>query len=157
MDLREIVFAQFPAFFLLSVLFLLAHLRVRRRSAVRSMLWVLLFGAALAVSILFCFLGLQAKYWTLKTLFELKFWSWLGLGLVALALVLRLVFKLQSRHARHMVARERTKAEKEREQAVAQAREEMRAEVLAENAARAGQAAQSEAERGGAEQDAAQQ
>ena len=68
MDLREILFAQFPAFFLLSLLFLIAHLRVRKHSAVKSVLWVLLFGAALAVSILFCFLGMQAKYWTVKTL-----------------------------------------------------------------------------------------
>ena len=78
MDLREMLLAQVPAFFLLSILFLIAHLRVRKRSAVKSVLWVLLFGAALAVSILFCFLGMQAKYWTVKTLFELKFWSWLG-------------------------------------------------------------------------------
>lgn len=124
------LFAQFPAFFLLSILFLIAHLRVRKRSAVKSVLWVLLFGAALAVSILFCFLGMQAKYWTLKTLFELKFWSWFGLVLVVLVLVLRLVFKLQNKHAQHMVEKERTKAEKEREQAVAQAREEGRAEAL---------------------------
>ena len=124
------LFAQFPAFFLLSILFLIAHLRVRKRSAVKSVLWVLLFGAALAVSILFCFLGMQAKYWTVKTLFELKFWSWFGLVLVVLVLVLRLVFKLQNKHARHMVEKERTKAEKEREQAVAQAREEGRAEAL---------------------------
>ena len=124
------LFAQFPAFFLLSILFLIAHLRVRKRSAVKSVLWVLLFGAALAVSILFCFLGMQAKYWTVKTLFELKFWSWFGLVLVVLVLVLRLVFKLQNKHAQHMVEKERTKAEKEREQAVAQAREEGRAEAL---------------------------
>ena len=137
MDLREILFTQFPAFFLLSLLFLAAHLRVRKRSAVKSVLWVLLFGAALAVSILFCFLGMQAKYWTLKTLFELKFWSWLGLAVVVLVLVLRLAFKLQNKHARHMVERERTKAEKEREQAVVQAREEGRAEVLAEQAQQA--------------------
>ena len=130
MDLKQMLFAQFPAFFLLSILFLIAHLRVRKRSAVKSVLWVLLFGAALAVSILFCFLGIQAKYWTLKTLFELKFWSWFGLVLVVLVLVLRLVFKLQNKHARHMVEKERTKAEKEREQAVAQAREEGRAEAL---------------------------
>ena len=45
MDLREILFAQFPAFFLLSLLFLIAHLRVRKHSAVKSVLWVLLFGA----------------------------------------------------------------------------------------------------------------
>ena len=134
MDIREILFAQFPAFFLLSVLFLIAHLRVRKRSAVKSVLWVLLFGAALAMSILLCILGIQAKYWTVKTLFELKFWSWLGVAIVALVLVLRLAFRLQSRHAKHMVEKERTKAEKEREQAVAQAREEGRAEVLAEQA-----------------------
>ena len=130
MDLKQMLFAQFPAFFLLSLLFLIAHLRVRKHSAVKSVLWVLLFGAALAVSILFCFLGIQAKYWTLKTLFELKFWSWFGLVLVVLVLVLRLVFKLQNKHAQHMVEKERTKAEKEREQAVAQAREEGRAEAL---------------------------
>lgn len=130
MDLKQMLFAQFPAFFLLSILFLIAHLRVRKRSAVKSVLWVLLFGAALAVSILFCFLGMQAKYWTVKTLFELKFWSWFGLVLVVLVLVLRLVFKLQNKHAQHMVEKERTKAEKEREQAVAQAREEGRAEAL---------------------------
>jgi hypothetical protein len=47
MDLREILFALFPAFFLLSLLFLIAHLRVRKHSAVKSVLWVLLFGAAL--------------------------------------------------------------------------------------------------------------
>ena len=130
MELKQILLAQFPAFFLLSLLFLIAHLRVRKHSAVKSVLWVLLFGAALAVSILFCFLGIQAKYWTLKTLFELKFWSWFGIFLVVLILVLRLVFKLQNKHARHMVEKERTKAEKEREQAVAQAREEGRAEAL---------------------------
>ena len=101
MDLREILFAQFPAFFLLSLLFLAAHLRVRKRSAVKSVLWVLLFGAALAVSILFCFLGMQAKYWTVKTLFKLKFWSWLGLAIVVVLLVLRIVFKLQNKHTRH--------------------------------------------------------
>ena len=111
MDLREILFAQFPAFFLLSLLFLAAHLRVRKRSAVKSVLWVLLFGAALAVSILFCFLGMQAKYWTVKTLFKLKFWSWLGLAIVVLLLVLRIVFKLQNKHTRHVMEKERAKAE----------------------------------------------
>ena len=130
MDLKQMLLAQFPAFFLLSILFLIAHLRVRKRSAVKSVLWVLLFGAALAVSILFCFLGLQAKYWTVKTLFQLKFWSWFGIFLVVLILVLRLVFKLQNKHNRRVMEKERMKAEKEREQAVAQAREEGRAEAL---------------------------
>ena len=142
------LFAQFPAFFLLSILFLIAHLRVRKRSAVKSVLWVLLFGAALAV----CFLGIQAKYWTLKTLFELKFWSWFGLVLVVLVLVLRLVFKLQNKHAQHMVEKERTKAEKEREQAVAQAREEGRAEAL--SCAESAQAAPAPESASGAAQDA---
>ncbi len=130
MELKEMLLAQFPAFFLLSILFLIAHLRVRKQSAVKSVLWVLLFGAALAVSILFCFLGLQAKYWTLKTLFKLKFWSWFGIFLVVFILALRLVFKLQNKHNRRVMEKERTKAEKEREQAVAQAREEGRAEAL---------------------------
>lgn len=137
MDLREILFAQFPAFFLLSLLFLIAHLRVRKHSAVKSVLWVLLFGAALAVSILFCFLGMQAKYWTVKTLFELKFWSWLGLAIVVVMLVLRIVFKLQNKHTRHVMEKERAKAEKEREQAVAQAREEGRVEAMAAQKAEA--------------------
>ena len=141
MDLREILFAQFPAFFLLSLLFLAAHLRVRKRSAVKSVLWVLLFGAALAVSILFCFLGMQAKYWTVKTLFKLKFWSWLGLAIVVVLLVLRIVFKLQNKHTLHVMEKERAKAEKEREQAVAQAREEGRVEAMASQQAQKAEAA----------------
>lgn len=141
MDLREILFAQFPAFFLLSLLFLAAHLRVRKHSAVKSVLWVLLFGAALAVSILFCFLGMQAKYWTVKTLFKLKFWSWLGLVIVVVLLVLRIVFKLQNKHTRHVMEKERAKAEKEREQAVAQAREEGRVEAMASQQAQKAEAA----------------
>ena len=139
MDLREILFAQFPAFFLLSLLFLIAHLRVRKHSAVKSVLWVLLF-----VSILFCFLGMQAKYWTVKTLFELKFWSWLGLAIVVFVFVLRLVFKLQNKHAQHMVEKERAKAEKTREEAVKQAREEGRAEAMAAQQAQEAEAAAAE-------------
>ena len=139
------LFAQFPAFFLLSILFLIAHLRVRKRSAVKSVLWVLLFGAALAVSILFGFLGMQAKYWTVKTLFKLKFWSWFGIFLVVLILALRLIFKLQNKHAQHMV-------EKEREQAVAQAREEGRAEAL--SCVESAQAAPAPESASGAAQDA---
>ena len=141
MDLREILFAQFPACFLLSLLFLAAHLRVRKRSAVKSVLWVLLFGAALAVSLLYCFLGRQAKYWTVKTLFKLKFWSWLGLVIVVVLLVLRIVFKLQNKHTRHVMEKERAKAEKEREQAVAQAREEGRVEAMASQQAQKAEAA----------------
>ena len=143
MDLREILFAQFPAFFLLSLLFLIAHLRVRKHSAVKSVLWVLLFGAALAVSILFCFLGMQAKYWTVKTLFELKFWSWLGLAIVVFVFVLRLVFKLQNKHAQHM-GTILTVARVIAEEAVKQAREEGRVEAMAAQQAQETEAAAAE-------------
>ena len=88
MNLRTILFSQYPALFLLAVLFLIAHLRVRKTSAVKSVLWVILFGAALAASVVCCFLGIQAELWTLKTLITLGFWSWFGVGLVLLFLVL---------------------------------------------------------------------
>ena len=91
MNLRTILFSQYPALFLLAVLFLIAHLRVRKTSAVKSVLWVILFGAALAASVVCCFLGIQAELWTLKTLITLGFWSWFGVGLVLLFLVLRVV------------------------------------------------------------------
>ena len=55
MNLRTILFSQYPALFLLAVLFLIAHLRVRKTSAVKSVLWVILFGAALAASVVCCF------------------------------------------------------------------------------------------------------
>ena len=87
MNLRTILFSQYPALFLLAVLFLIAHLRVRKTSAVKSVLWVILFGAALAASVVCCFLGIQAELWTLKTLITLGFWSWFGVGLVLLFLV----------------------------------------------------------------------
>ena len=51
MNLRTILFSQYPALFLLAVLFLIAHLRVRKTSAVKSVLWVILFGVALAASV----------------------------------------------------------------------------------------------------------
>ena len=108
------------------------------------MVWVRLVGAVLAVSILCGCLGMQAKYLTVKTLFELKFWSWFGRAIVVFVLVLRLVFKLQNKHAQHMVEKERAKAEKEREQAVAQAREEGRVEAMAAQQAQEAEAASAE-------------
>ena len=50
MNLRTILFSQYPALILLAVLFLIAHLRVRKTSAVKSVLWGILFGAALAAA-----------------------------------------------------------------------------------------------------------
>ena len=134
LDLRFALFAQYPAFFLLSVLFLINYLIVRKRSAVKSVLWVILFGLMLAVSILFAFLGLQSKYWTLGTLFTIGVWSWIGIGLVIVAMIVRFVFKLKGKIDRHTLDRELKKAEKDKDAAVAQAREEGRAEAMASSA-----------------------
>ena len=130
LDLRFALFAQYPAFFLLAVLFLINYLIVRKRSAVKSILWVLLFGVALAVSILFCFLGIQSKYWTLGTIFKLSVWSWLGIALVIVAVIVRFVFKVKGKLDQHTLKRELKKAEQDKAAAVAQAREEAKAEVL---------------------------
>ena len=75
MDLREMLLAQFPAFFLLSILFLIAHLRVRKRSAVKSVLWVLLSDAPRAGWIWSASLGLQGRTGPVKSLFGFRFWS----------------------------------------------------------------------------------
>lgn len=128
---RFVLLAQYPAFFLLAVLFLINYLTVRKRSAVKSVLWVLLFGVSLAVSLLFCFLGMQAKYWSLGTLFTLSVWSWIGIVLVILAVIVRFVFKLKGRLDQHTLKRELKKAEQDKAAAVAQAREEGRAEATA--------------------------
>ena len=130
LDLRFALFAQYPAFFLLAVLFLINYLIVRKRSAVKSVLWVILFGLSLAVSILFCFLGMQATYWTLKTLFTPSVWSWIGVVLVIVAVIVRFVFKVKGKLDQRRLERELKKAEKDKDAAVAQAREEGRAEVL---------------------------
>ena len=110
MNLRTILFSQYPALFLLAVLFLIAHLRVRKTSAVKSVLWVILFGAALAASVVCCFLGIQAELWTLKTLITLGFWSWFGVGLVLLFLVLRVVHGMEKRSSRRSRRKRRSPA-----------------------------------------------
>ena len=160
MDLREILFAQFPAFFLLSLLFLAAHLRVRKHSAVKSVLWVILFGAALAASVVCCFLGIQAELWTLKTLITLGFWSWFGVGLVLLFLVLRVVHSMEKRSSRRRLDKAMKQAEKQKEEEVSRARAEgaaaERERAEAEAAARAEEAAREEAARAAAEAAAAQ-
>ena len=130
LNLRFALFAQYPAFFLLAVLFLINYLIVRKRSAVKSVLWVILFGLSLAVSLLFCFLGIQAKYWTLGTIFQLSVWSWIGIALVVAAVIVRLVFKLKGKLDQRTLRRELKKAEQDKAAAVAQAREEARAEAL---------------------------
>ena len=156
MNLRTILFSQYPALFLLAVLFLIAHLRVRKTSAVKSVLWVILFGAALAASVVCCFLGIQADLWTLKTLITLGFWSWFGVGLVLLFLVLRVVHGVEKRSSRRRL----DKAMKQKEEEVSRARAEgaaaERERAEAEAAARAEEAAREEAARAAAEAAAAQ-
>lgn len=132
LDLRFALFAQFPALFLLALIFLVNYLTVRKRSAVKSVLWVLLFGVMLAVSILFCFLGIQAEFWMIKTLFQLSVWSWLGVALVIVFVLLHLVHTAQKKHAKRVMEKELKKAEMQKEEAVAQAREEGRQEGKAE-------------------------
>lgn len=124
MNLRTILFSQYPALFLLAVLFLIAHLRVRKISAVKSVLWVILFGAALAASVVCCFLGIQAELWTLKTLITLGFWSWFGVGLVLLFLVLRVVHGMEKRSSRRRLDKAMKQAEKQKEEEVSRARAE---------------------------------
>ena len=157
LDLRFALFAQFPALFLLALLFLLNYLTVRKRSAVKSVLWVLLFGVMLAVSILFCFLGIQAEFWTIKTLFQLSVWSWLGVALVVVFVLLHLVHTAQKKHAKRVMEKELKKAEMQKEEAVAQAREEGKAEAMRETApaqAPADEPSDAEAPAAGADADA---
>ena len=159
MNLRTILFSQYPALFLLAVLFLIAHLRVRKTSAVKSVLWVILFGVALAASVVCCFLGIQAELWTLKTLITLGFWSWFGVGLVLLFLVLRVVHGMEKRSSRRRLDKAMKQAEKQKEEEVSRARAEgaaaERERAEAEAAARAEEAAREEAARAAAEAAAA--
>ncbi|MGM9573558.1 MAG: hypothetical protein ACI3VJ_03930 [Hominicoprocola sp.] len=157
LDLRFALFAQFPALFLLALIFLVNYLTVRKRSAVKSVLWVLLFGVMLAVSILFCFLGIQAEFWTIKTLFQLSVWSWLGVALVVVFVLLHLVHTAQKKHAKRVMEKELKKAEMQKEEAVAQAREEGKAEARREAApaqAPADEPSDAEAPAAGADADA---
>lgn len=157
LDLRFALFAQFPALFLLALIFLVNYLTVRKRSAVKSVLWVLLFGVMLAVSILFCFLGIQAEFWTIKTLFQLSVWSWLGVALVVVFVLLHLVHTAQKKHAKRVMEKELKKAEMQKEEAVAQAREEGKAEAMREAApaqAPADESSDAEAPAAGADADA---
>ena len=160
MNLRTILFSQYPALFLLAVLFLIAHLRVRKTSAVKSVLWVILFGVALAASVVCCFLGIQAELWTLKTLITLGFWSWFGVGLVLLFLVLRVVHGMEKRSSRRRLDKAMKQAEKQKEEEVSRARAEApppSASAPRLRPPRAEEAAREEAARAAAEAAAAQE
>ena len=150
MSFRTILFSQYPALFLLAVLFLIAHLRVRKTSAVKSVLWVIFFGVALAASVVFFFLGIQAELWTLKTAIALRFWSWFGIALLLLFLVLRVAHRMEKRSSRRRLDEAMKQAEKQKEEEVSRARAEGAAEERWRAAAE--QQAQAEAARAAEQQ-----
>ena len=121
---KDVLYAQYPALFFLALAFLVAFLIDRRRSAVKSVLWVVLFAASVAGCVLLAWLGGQAKLWTFKTLFSLSGWRWVGVALAALLVTLHIVHRLERRHSRRVMEKQLQKAEQEKELAVAQAREE---------------------------------
>ena len=145
MNFQTILLSQYPALFLLALLFLIAHLRVRKSSAVKSVLWVLLFGAALAAGVVCCFLGVQAELWTIKNLVRLGFWSWFGVVLLAVILLLHIVHGFEKRAERRRLAKAMEQAERQKAEEVSRAREEgaatERERALAESAAQQSEAA----------------
>jgi len=156
LNLKTIILSQYPGAFLLSLLFLLGYLRARKHSAVRSVLWVLLFGVSLAGAVVLCIMGMQQDLWTLKTIFQFSVWSWIGIAIVLLAFILRVIHLIERAHNRRVMEKELRKAEKQKEDAVAQARAEgreiARQEAEAEAAARAAEEAL-EAEQRAAEEE----
>lgn len=122
-DWKFLLLAQFPAFLLMSILFLIGYLRARKNSAVRSVLWVLLFGLALAVAVLFAFFGVHFGYWSLKTMFRFSLASWIGLILVAVAAIVHFVHGIEKRHTQVLMEQALEQAARERDDAVAQAEE----------------------------------
>lgn len=122
-ELKYLLFAQYPALFLMAVLFLVNFLIVRKRSAVKSTLWVLLFAAALVAGVVFVILGMQQEYWTLKTLVPFGVAGWVGIGVVIVALIAYVVHRIEVKHNKRVMEKELKKAEKAKDDAVAQAEE----------------------------------
>ena len=139
MNMQLILLSQYPALFLLSLLFLLGYFIARKKSAFKSFLWVLLFAVSLAAGVVCCFWGLHEKYWALSTLFRFSLWSWLGLALVLIVLILRIWHGIEVALNRRKLNKAMKNAEKEKEAEVRRARAEAaaeeRARVLAETAA----------------------
>lgn len=120
---KYFLLAQYPALTLLALLFLVNYLVVRKRSAVKSVLWVLLFGMALAAAVLFAFLGVHYEFWLIRELFAFDAAGWLGLILVILATAVRVVHGVEKKRSRKVMEKELRRAEKEKDDAVAQAEE----------------------------------
>jgi len=121
---KYLLLAQYPAFFILAVLFLIGYLLARKSSAVKSVLWVLLFGVALAAAVLCAFLGIHYGFWSLKTLFAFGAASWVGVALVLVAIIARTVHVVEKKRSKKMMEKELQRAAKEKDDALAQAREE---------------------------------
>lgn len=121
---KYLLYAQYPACLLLAIYFFINYLFARKSSAVKSVLWVLLFGVMLALSVLFTFLGVQQDYWSLKTLLTLKAASWIGVALVIVAIIAHFVHLVDKKHTQKVMEKELEKAARDKDNAVAQAREE---------------------------------
>lgn len=126
LDWKYLLFAQYPAVLLLSLYFLVCYLRVRKASAIKSVVCVLLFGVALAASVLFAAFGIHFGYWKLAELASLKLASWIGLGLTLIIVIARIVHLIEKRHSRKVMEKQLKRAEEEKEAAVAKAQEEGR-------------------------------
>ncbi len=144
---KLILLSQYPAFLLMSLLFLIGYLHQRKRSAVKSVFSVLLFGLSLAAGVVCCFMGIQGKYWTLKTLFPLSMWSWVGVGVVSLIYLFHLIHAAEKKLNQHAMEKQIKKAEKQKDDAIEAARQEGREAARAEaEAARAAEEAARAAE-----------
>ena len=123
-DWLYLIFSQYPAFLLLALLFFFNYLLARKSSAVKSMIWVLLFAVALVCTAVSVIMGVQQEYWKLSTLFPLSVASWIGVVVVFVLFIVHIVHTIEKKHNKRVMEKELKKAEKAKEDAVAQAREE---------------------------------
>lgn len=124
MDFKFILFSQYPLFFLLCLFCLGKYTLVRKRSAVKSVLFVILFGVLLAAAVVCCFLGMQMQYWSMSTVAKLNGWSIAGLCVFALIVLLSVAHNIEARLNRRKLDKAMKQAEKIKETEVRRAREE---------------------------------
>ena len=124
MDFKFILFSQYPLFFLLCLFCLGKYTLVRKRSAVKSVLFVILFGVLLAAAVVCCFLGMQMQYWSMSTVAKLNGWSIAGLCVFALIVLLSVAHNIEARLNRRKLDKAMKQAEKVKDAEVRRAREE---------------------------------
>lgn len=122
--MEHILYAQWPSLLVLALVCFVGYLRRRKHAAVRATLWVLVFALMLAAALVCCILGIHAGLWTLATLFALGFWSWTGLGVLAVVALLLAVHGIEKRRAARQLKRAMQQAEEEKRLELARAREE---------------------------------